>query len=157
MPETYKPRCSQPELNTVPNKGLIQLISHQSCFYLSPSLKSVKIYFLKKIQRCWWLSCLEHRPVHQKIVGSIPGRDMYRRQLIDVSLTPMFLSFSFSRSLKSILKNTSLGEDFLKRYKGEIIQESLRNTPIYNENIYRVGTLHSPPLFFSIALVSQVY
>lgn len=60
------------------------------------------------------------------------------------SLSP-FLTLS-----KSILKNISLGEDFLKRYKGEIIQESLRNIPIYNENIYRVGTLHLPPLFFSI-------
>lgn len=37
------------------------------------------------------------------------------------------------------------------------VRDVLRNTSVYNENIYRVGTLHSPPLFFSIALVSQVY
>lgn len=33
MPETYKPRCSLPELNAVPSRGLSQLISYQSCHF----------------------------------------------------------------------------------------------------------------------------
>ena len=34
------------------------------------------------------LSGLEHRPGHQKVVGSIPSQCEYVRQLMDVSLSP---------------------------------------------------------------------
>lgn len=45
------------------------------------------------------------------------------------------------------------------RYKGERTRESsalsrVRNAPVHDENIYR---FLYPPLFFSIALISQVY
>lgn len=35
-----------------------------------------------------WRHQLEHRPVHLKVVGSIPGRDTDGRQPVDVSLSP---------------------------------------------------------------------
>ena len=50
---------------------------------------------------------MEHHPMHQKVAGSIPSQDAYRRQLIDASL-----SFSPIPVLKSI--NISSGEDFKK-------------------------------------------
>ena len=34
-----------------------------------------------------WLSLLELRPLHQKVMGSIPSPDTYERQLINVSLS----------------------------------------------------------------------
>ena len=55
-----------------------------------------------------WLSWLKHCPVHRKVVGSVPGQahtqvaglipaqGVYRRQLIDVSLSHLSLSLSLS-------------------------------------------------------------
>ena len=64
---------------------------------------------------------LEGRPIHQKVVGSIPGQGIYWGgwQLIDVSLSlslPLSLPLPFSLSsppfsLSEISKNISLGED----------------------------------------------
>ena len=34
-----------------------------------------------------WFSWLEHCSIHQKAVGLIPGQGVYRRQLVDVSLS----------------------------------------------------------------------
>ena len=76
-----------------------------------------------KVALARWLSQLRHHPVHQKVVGSIPGQGTclgcgfdpcwgkFRRQLIGgcFSLTSMFLSLS----LKSIYiyLHPSSGED----------------------------------------------
>ena len=52
-----------------------------------------------------WFSGLERHPIHQKVAGLIPGQGTYRRQPINVSLSPTF-------SLKSV--NISSGEGFKK-------------------------------------------
>ena len=43
-----------------------------------------------------WLSGLERRPTHQKVVGSVPGQAVCGRQPIDVSLSP-FLSLNIGK------------------------------------------------------------
>ena len=48
-----------------------------------------------------WLGWLEHRPVHQKAAGSIPGRNTYEKQQIDVSLSHRCFSLSLSLFLPS--------------------------------------------------------
>ena len=60
-----------------------------------------------------WLSCLEHCPIRQNVVGSIPDQctylgsipqlGSYRRQPIDVSLTLMFLCLFLSKINEHIL------------------------------------------------------
>ena len=50
---------------------------------------------------------------HALVVGSIPSRGMYRRQLINVSLSHQCFSLPLPLSLKTI--NVSLGEDFFKK------------------------------------------
>ena len=47
----------------------------------------------------WLLIFLKHCPIHQKVVGSIPSRGMYGRQLNNVSLLNRSLSLSLSLSL----------------------------------------------------------
>ena len=61
-----------------------------------------------------WLRWLEHCPMHQKVVGSIPGRAYMggNDQCHNFSLT--LKSISLFLSLKST--NISSGEDFLKMY-----------------------------------------
>ena len=51
--------------------------------------KLIKEKILTLAQRS---GCLESRPIHQKVVGSIPGWGAYGRPPSDVSLTIMFLS-----------------------------------------------------------------
>lgn len=50
---------------------------------------------------------LERRPVHQKVVGSIPHQNVCGKQLVDVSHIDL---------LKKHNKNVSLGEDLKKRF-----------------------------------------
>ena len=86
-----------------------------------PFLLVLKPFFHQETLPCpgWWLSWLEHPPVHQNVAGSIPSPGTYRRQLINVSLTWMPLSLSLSPSpflsKKSI--NISLGENLKKLLK----------------------------------------
>ena len=44
-------------------------------------------YKKKHVAQARWLSWLERHPIHQKVVGSIPGWDAYGRQPINVSLS----------------------------------------------------------------------
>ena len=59
-----------------------------------------------------WLSWLEHRAVHQKVVVLIPGWGDYGRQLIDVSVSHR--CFSPPSSLKSMA--ICSGEDLKKNF-----------------------------------------
>ena len=43
-------------------------------------------------------------PIYRKIVGLIPGQDVYRRQPIDVSLSHQCFSFSFSQINRRVLR-----------------------------------------------------
>ena len=54
---------------------------------------------------------LEHRPRHQNVSGSIPGRGVYKRQLMFLSHTHVFL---FSLPFLSIFKVVSSDEDLKK-------------------------------------------
>ena len=86
-----------------------------------------------------WLSWLEHRPISQKVVGSIPGKGTflvvgsvssqgtYGRQTIDVSLSHQCFSLSLTLSLSLSLSpptlpflksiSMSLSEDYKKEKK----------------------------------------
>ena len=82
---------------------------HKRATQLICTLKSNNRWLLK----CpgWLLSGLEHRPIHQKVAGSIPCHDIYLgcasipspgmfgSQSIDISLSNMSLSLSLSLSL----------------------------------------------------------
>ena len=58
----------------------------------------VLIFIKLKIVLSWlvWLSWLKHHPIHQKVVGLIPGQGSYKRQPIDVSHVSVSLSLSLS-------------------------------------------------------------
>ena len=48
-----------------------------------------------------WLNLngmLEHYPINQKVIDSIPGQGAYKRQLVDVSLSYLSLSASFPQN-----------------------------------------------------------
>ena len=77
---------------------------------LNSSMQNV---ILKKQVRAlaWWLSWLEFRPVHQRVVGSTPGQGAFGRQLIVASLSPP----PSPLSLKSM--SMSSGEDLEKKKK----------------------------------------
>ena len=65
-----------PEPDLVPSQDLPPDIGH----------RSPQQGFLVKVAR--WLSRLEHRPIHRKFSGSIPGQGTYMRRLTFLSLPP---------------------------------------------------------------------
>ena len=89
-----------------------------------------------------WLSWLEHRPIHQRAVGSVPSQGTYlgcgfnpwqgtyKRQLTGFSLTSMSVCLSVSLS-KSI--NISSGED-LKKRRGYVPRSSGRAETMHSVN-----------------------
>ena len=66
------------------------------------------------------LSCLEHCPIDQRVVGLIPGQGMYKKATDwCFSLTSMFLSLSLSSPAPSKSnEKMSLGDDKNNRFYG---------------------------------------
>ena len=69
--------------------------------------QSAKKQLIVKIMKSpgWVVQLVEHHPIHQKVVGLIPGQEAYGRQPIDISLSHRYISLSLK------LINISSGED----------------------------------------------
>ena len=95
------------------SKEYMHPCAHYSAIYNSQAMEVTHVPISTQVNKKWWalagwLSWLEHHPVHQKVAGSMPSQDVYRRQPIDVSLSQRCFSLSLSLSLslsKSINKN----------------------------------------------------